>query len=154
MNKLLLSVVFVALAGPALAEDLAHAVVVNPDNLNWADNRALPKGAKSVSLVGESNKPGTFIRRHKLPPNYRIPPHTHPDLEVVTVISGSFAIGQGETFDPKAGQLLKAGALFATPGKHPHFAWTGPEETIIQVHGIAPTNIEYLNPADDPRKAQ
>jgi len=154
MKALLVSVALVALAGPALAEDLPHAVVVDPDNLNWAPNRALPKGALSVSLVGDSNKPGIFIRRHKLPPNYRIPPHTHPDVEVVTVISGSFAIGQGETFDEKAAKPLKAGALFATPGKHPHFAWTGPEETIIQVHGIAPTNIEYINPADDPRKAQ
>ena len=27
-----------------------------------------------------------------------------------------------------------------------------PEETIIQIHGIGPAGITYINPADDPRK--
>jgi len=32
-----------------------------------------------------------------------------------------------------------------------HFAWF-PEETIIQIHGLGPAGITYINPADDPRK--
>jgi hypothetical protein len=32
-----------------------------------------------------------------------------------------------------------------------HFAWTK-EETIVQVHGVDPWAVNYVNPADDPRK--
>ena len=32
-----------------------------------------------------------------------------------------------------------------------HFAWTK-GETIIQVHGVGPFDINYVNAADDPRK--
>jgi hypothetical protein len=36
--------------------------------------------------------------------------------------------------------------------RHPHFAWAGGQETVIQVHGVGPTDITFVNPADDPRK--
>jgi hypothetical protein len=32
-----------------------------------------------------------------------------------------------------------------------HYAFF-PEETVIQLHGIGPQGITYVNPADDPRK--
>ena len=32
-----------------------------------------------------------------------------------------------------------------------HFAWTS-EETVIQVHGVGPQNINFVDPADDLRK--
>ena len=33
-----------------------------------------------------------------------------------------------------------------------HYAWTGKEEAILQVQFIGPGGIDYVNPADDPRK--
>jgi hypothetical protein len=38
------------------------------------------------------------------------------------------------------------------PATHPHFAWAGNQETVVQVHGTGPTDITFVNPADDPRK--
>ena len=35
--------------------------------------------------------------------------------------------------------------------KTTHFAWTS-VETIVQVHGVGPWAVNYVNPADDPRK--
>jgi len=32
-----------------------------------------------------------------------------------------------------------------------HFAWFT-EETVLQLHGMGPQGITYVNPADDPRK--
>ena len=34
----------------------------------------------------------------------------------------------------------------------PHYAWAD-GDTVIQVHGIGPFVINYVNPADDPAKA-
>ena len=47
--------------------------------------------------------------------------------------------------------VLPVGGLIAIPPRHPHFAWAGPLETIVQVHGIGPTDLTFVNPGDDPR---
>jgi hypothetical protein len=47
---------------------------------------------------------------------------------------------------------LKPGSLWVYPAKHPHYAWTGNEEGILQVQFVGPGGIDYVNPADDPRK--
>jgi quercetin dioxygenase-like cupin family protein len=80
-----------------------------------------------------------------------MPPHTHPYSEVVTVISGNIGTSHGETLEKK-GELLKPGSLWVYPAKHPHFAWTENEEGILQVQFVGPGGIDYINPADDPRK--
>src|SRR5215470_19855472 len=52
----------------------------------------------------------------------------------------------------KNGQALKVGGFVHMPKGMQHFAWpTG--ETIIQLHGMGPQAITYVNPADDPRKS-
>jgi hypothetical protein len=52
----------------------------------------------------------------------------------------------------KNGELLKPGALWVYPAKHAHYAWTGNEESVLQVQFTGPGGIDYVNPADDPRK--
>ena len=150
MKKLLISVALIALAGSALAQDAV--TMVKPDGLTWKDNPALPKGAQFAVLVGDPTKAGGMVvQRVKLPANYQVPPHTHPYAETVTVISGSLGSGMGEKFEKK-GEMLKPGSFFALPAKHAHFVWTGNEEAIIQVQFVGPGVIDYINPADDPRK--
>jgi len=150
MKKLLISVALIALAGSALAQDAV--TMIKPDGLTWKDNPALPKGAQFAVLVGDPTKAGgVVVQRVKLPANYQVPPHTHPYAETVTVISGSLGSGMGEKFEKK-GEMLKPGSLFALPAKHAHFVWTGNEEAIVQVQFVGPGGIDYINPADDPRK--
>jgi quercetin dioxygenase-like cupin family protein len=89
----------------------------------------------------------------KFPDGYKIAPHTHPQTEHVTVISGTFNIGMGEKFDPSAGQAIPAGGYFFMPAGMKHFVWTT-GETVIQTSGASPSGINYLDPADDPRNAK
>ena len=119
-----------------------------PDTLVWKDNPAFPRGVQVATLVGDPTKAGeVVVLRIKFPPNFQMPPHTHPYAEVVTLVSGS----HGEKFEKK-GDLLKPGSLWVYPAKHPHYAWTGSEEGILQVQFTGPGGIDYINPADDPRK--
>ena len=151
MKKALICAALIAFAGSALAQDAV--TMVNPDKLTWKDNPNLPKGSQVAVLVGDSTKAGgVVVMRVKFPPNYRVPPHTHPYAEVVTVISGSVGFGMGEKFDDKKGEMVKAGALNALPAKHAHYVWTGNEGAILQIQFIGPGGINYINPADDPRK--
>ncbi len=68
------------------------------------------------------------------------------------MLAGSFFIGLGEKFDQGSGKELPVGAFVAIPATHRHFAGAGGQETLIQVHGVGPTDIPFVNPADDPRK--
>ena len=123
-------------------------VMVTAADLQWADG-PLPS-TKLVVLEGDPKTPGPFTMRLKLPADYRIPPHWHPAHERVTVISGTFNVGRGDQFDPTKGKTMPAGSFMLMPPKTNHFAWVK-EETIIQINGIGPWALNFVNPADDPR---
>lgn len=122
-----------------------------PDTVEWGDEPILPKGAKSTVIVGDPNKPGVFIVWLKFPPNYPIPPHTHPFAEVITVLSGNLGNGMGTTFNKQTGKILNAGESFVLPAGHAHYVWTTDEETIVELTATGPWGISYINPEDDPR---
>jgi hypothetical protein len=130
------------------------AAVHTPDGLKWKDGPpSLPPGAKFAVLEGDPSKPGPFVFRVKVPDGYRIPPHTHPKPERVTIISGTFHLGMGETFDAAKGEALPAGTYGTWPAGMKHHVWVM-GETVVQFHGDGPWVIEYVNPKDDPRNAK
>ncbi len=111
---------------------------------------SLPKGAQIAVLEGDPTKEGPFVFRVKVPDGYRIPPHTHPKRERVTVISGTFHIGMGEKYNEKAFTSMPAGTYGYWDAGMKHFVRvTG--ETVVQFHGMGPWSIRYVNPHDDPR---
>jgi hypothetical protein len=149
MKKLLIAAVLIALAGSVWAQEAMK--IVTPDQLVWKDH-PLFKGVQVVVLIGDPAKAGDlYVQRVKLPPNYQVAPHTHLGDETLTVLTGSVGVGMGEKFEKK-GEMLKAGALWVHPAKPAHYVWTGAEETILQTQGVGPAGIEFVNPADDPRK--
>ena len=130
-----------------------EGIVLNlPDRIKWQDGPpSLPKGSQIAVLEGNPNKEGPFVFRLKLPDGFRVAPHTHPKMERVTVIAGTLNIGMGGKFDAKATKAMPAGAFGTWEANMQHFAWVK-GETIIQLHGMGPWTINYLNQADDPRK--
>ena len=125
--------------------------MVKPAHLKWSDVPSLPAGAKIAVLEGPMNQAVPFTVRLQFPANYRIPPHTHPAVERVTVLSGTFHMGMGEKFDAHKGEALQPGAIMIMQPGTPHYAWTD-TPTVVQLHGTGPWGVTYLNPADDPRK--
>jgi hypothetical protein len=118
---------------------------LTPDELTWeAGPPMLPPGARMAVIEGAFNKPGPFTVRLKFPANYQIPAHWHPIKVTVTVISGTFNMGLGDTLDTTKGKALPAGSIFEMPVRIHHFGWTN-EETIIQEHGIGPLSVHYLD---------
>lgn len=118
----------------------------------WNDGPgSLPPGARFTVLEGDPAKEGLFTMRLRLPDGYRIPPHFHSGVEHVTVIAGTFNVGMGEKFDQAATRPMPAGTFGYWPPPMRHFAWTQ-GETILQLHGVGPWTVTYVNPADDPRR--
>ncbi|HKY26792.1 MAG TPA: cupin domain-containing protein [Pyrinomonadaceae bacterium] len=123
----------------------------NAAELKWVDGPpSLPPGAKVAMLEGNPMNEGPFTMRLQLPDGYSIAPHSHPSVEHLTIISGTFNLGMGEKFDKSGGQKLSAGSFGFMPPGMKHFAWTE-GETVVQVHGVGPWKINYVNPGDDPR---
>jgi len=117
----------------------------------WTNGPAsLPAGAKLAVLEGDPAKEGFFTMRLWLPDGFKVSPHWHPKVEHVTVISGTFNLGMGEKFDQAGAREMPAGTFGFWPAGMRHFAWAK-GDTVIQLHGIGPWTITYVNPSDDPR---
>ena len=146
-----LMIAVVALASAAPAEAMDGHTIVSPQEIKWGPAPAvLPPGAEAAVLFGDPSKEGLFALRLKLPEGYSVPPHTHPVDEVVTVISGTFKLGMGETADRSVAHPLPAGSFFALPPGEAHYVFID-EETVIQISTVGPWGLTYVNPEDDPR---
>ena len=154
MKTTYLSLVFAAfIAAPVLAaEDHEGHISIVPSEIEWKDAPSIGPGAKLAVLEGDLKQAAPFTMRIKVPPNLKIPAHTHPVFERVTVLSGTFHLGIGEKFDKTKAKAYPAGGVTFMPPGMPMFGYTGNEETIIQLHGTGPWGITYLNPDEDPRK--
>ena len=151
MKKIVIAVALLAGAIPfsAIAQE---AVTFQGDDLKWGPaSPAMQKGAQGVALVGDPGKEGLYVIRVKFPAGYKVAPHSHPNDENVTVISGMFHFAIGDKFDETKGTALKPGGFAQAPKGVKHFAWAS-QETVIQLHGMGPQNLIYVNDADDPRK--
>jgi quercetin dioxygenase-like cupin family protein len=125
-----------------------------PTTIEWKTGPlALPPGAKMAVLEGDPTKEGPFVVRFQFPEGYHVPPHTHPKTERVTVISGALYLATGDALDRNSAKKLPAGSFGYWPAGMKHTAWSE-GETIIQLHGVGPWQINYVNPADDPRNAK
>ena len=136
-------------ASTAVAQDTMQ--VIKPDQIAWKEHPIF-KGAQTVILFGDPTKAETIVQRVRFPPNYRVAPHTHPYSEVVTVLSGNFGDAMGDKFDTSKGEILPPGSVFALPAQHQHYVWTTDQEVVVQIVFTGPGGIDFINPADDPRK--
>ena len=56
----------------------------------------------------------------------------------------------GATADKAKAQALAAGGVFAMPPGMQHYVSVN-EETVVQLNGMGPWAVTYVNPKDDPR---
>lgn len=151
MTRLMLAFGAVALSATVA---LADGAAMNADGLRWGDvPPVLARGAQLAVVSGDPGKDGLYVLRVRMPPGYKIAAHHHPTTEYVTVLSGNFHLGMGDKLDQSAGMELRAGGFAEAPAGMNHYAWAS-SETVIQVHGQGPFAFTYVNPADDPSKAQ
>lgn len=154
MRKTLMCAAFVAaVVGLVAAQAVktSHVVVTAPE-IKWGEPPPVfEKGASFAVISGDPGKGGLFVVRLKMPAGYKIAPHWHPTDEHVTVLSGTFALGMGEKFDKAAAKEIAAGGYALLPAEMRHFAFAKTAAT-VQVHGMGPFVLTYVNPADDPSK--
>lgn len=111
-------------------------------------------GCQLASVSGDPSKAGdAFTIRIKCAAGTIIPAHWHPGAENVTVLNGTLMVGMGDKFgDARLASTLNAGDFIHIPAQMRHFAKAS-GETVMQVHGIGPFAVNWVNPADVPKAA-
>ena len=132
----------------AMSSIPAH-VMLQATQMQWGDAPpSLEKGAQAVVLSGNPGAPGPYALRLKTPAGYKVAMHWHPTDEQVTVIQGDLTLS---TDDGNPAQHLDAGGYALMPAKM-HHAASMSGGTIVQISGMGPFEINYVNPKDDPRQ--
>ena len=127
------------------------AVIISSKDVKWGPAPpGLPPGSQLAVMFGDPAKAAFVSLRAKMPAGYKVPPHSHPTDEHVTVLSGALTLGMGDKEDAKTAKTYKAGGYLTARAKMNHYA-IATVETVIQIDLIGPFDITYVNPADDPR---
>lgn len=125
----------------------AAVVMASAAELQWEES---PVGQRA-KILGDQAKPGPYIFLTKLRPGRTgsTEPHTHPDDRTYTVISGTWYVGFGATFDESKLIALPPGSYYTEPAGVPHFVLVKDEGVVVRITGTGPTrNI----PADAAKK--
>src|SRR5262245_15030908 len=119
-------------------------MALTPAEMQWTTQGGLAvPGMEQLNLVGDPAKPGPYTLRLKFPKGFRIAPHTHPDSREVTIVSGTFSTGYGETFDAAKLKILPAGSFYTEPANIPHYIEIK-EDVILQVSGMGPSGRRFV----------
>ncbi|MBB2205451.1 cupin domain-containing protein [Gluconacetobacter takamatsuzukensis] len=139
---------------PAARADDA-AVIYTPAEIHWVAAPAdFPKGVEIAYVYGKVDRPGPFVIRVRMPAHAQIAPHTHNMDETLTVLSGHFTHFVGDSFADAQKNELGAGGFVHLPKDTPHALRTANGPVVMEISGVGPFGMTYVNPADDPSKAR
>lgn len=138
---------------PPMPEPAAPSMHVMYDaaQLKWGDPPpALERGAKVAVLSGDPKSPGLFVIRLKAPAGFKVARHWHPTDEHVTVIEGELTLSMDHGAAGENAHTFGAGGYALLPARMHHTATTK-NGVIVQVSGMGPFEVNYVDPKDDPR---
>ncbi len=137
--------------GPAPAAAASHVMVPPADIKFGPPPPSLPPGSRIAVVSGDPTQAQPFVIRAQVPAGYKVPPHWHPGVETLTILSGTVALGMGEQFDETKMTTIGAGGYASLPAEMRHY-FLAKSPATFQVHGMGPFVVNYVNPADDPSK--
>jgi uncharacterized RmlC-like cupin family protein len=115
-----------------------------PDKVRWFTPSYYNDGRQRAQLFGDSSRGGTWIDRAKIPAGARVLAHTHPQDELVTVIEGTWYLGEGAKFDSAKLKEYPAGSFIVIPAGVPHFVATKEGAVVVQLSGVGKFQTDYL----------
>jgi oxalate decarboxylase/phosphoglucose isomerase-like protein (cupin superfamily) len=136
-------------------------VAVAPGTETWGDIPAAAMvGTPSVDMGGTlklaivQGDPMTAGRSYTIhlscTDGTKIASHWHPATENVTVLKGAVRVGMGPKWDDASLSEMGAGGFASVPAHMIHYAQCK-GDTILQVHGIAPFLINFVDANGDPK---
>ena len=138
--------IVVAVAWATNSADPAKKEIVGlaPEEVRWFTPPYYHDGRQRSQLFGDSSQGGAWTDRSKLPAGVHVPAHTHPQDELVTVIEGTWYLGDGAKFDSAKLKGYPAGSFIVIPAGVPHFAAAKDSSVVVQLSGSGKFQTDYL----------
>jgi quercetin dioxygenase-like cupin family protein len=118
--------------------------LANPGRSALVYAALLHDGRQRAQLFGDSSQGGAWIDRVRIPGGARVLAHTHAQDELVTVIEGSWYLGEGAKFDSTKLKGYPAGSFIVIPAGIPHFVAAREGTVVVQLNGIGKFQTNYL----------
>jgi quercetin dioxygenase-like cupin family protein len=136
----------IALSAPTEAQNATEQAEVKTTGADEIKYMPIPfaPGAEFAYLASDGKKSENYTLRIHLKPDAKIPPHTHPDTRMITILSGDLFIGTGARFDPDSAMPVHVGAFFVMPAGVLHWAWAKGGDVTYQESGTGPTGTTLV----------
>src|SRR5437867_6868339 len=136
MKRLMLAVLVFATITLTLGDTNKKEIIAfTPQQVRWFTPSYYTDGRERAQLLGDSSQGGAWIDRAKIPAGKRVLAHTHPQDEPVTVIEGTWYLGEGTRFDSTKLKGYPAGSFILIPAGVPHFVAAKDGTVIVQLNG-------------------
>ncbi len=112
--------------------------------VRWFTPSYYNDGRQRAQLFGDSSEGGSWIDRVKIPGGARVLAHTHPQDELVTVIEGTWYLGEGAKFDSAKLKGYPAGSFIVIPAGVPHFVAAKEGTVVVQLSSVGKFQTDYL----------
>ncbi len=126
------------------AQDRKGIVGLTPNEVRWFTPAFYNDGRQRAHLLGDSSQGGAWIDRVKIPGGARVLAHTHAQDELVTVIEGTWYLGEGSRFDVAKLTAYPSGSFIVIHARVPHFVAAEKGAVVVQVSGTGKFQTEYL----------
>jgi len=121
-----------------------HNKAVSSDKVRWFTPTYYKDGRQRAQLFGDSSRGGVWIDRVKIPSGARVLAHTHPQDELVTVIQGTWFLGEGAKFDEAKLRPYPSGSFIVIPAGVAHFVAAKEGMVIVQLSGTEKFQTDYI----------
>jgi len=145
MKRLTLAVLVLAAITLTLGEaNKKEIIAFTPPQVRWFTPSYYTDGRERAQLLGDSSQGGAWTDRVKIPAGKRVLAHTHPQDEPVTVIEGTWYLGEGTKFDSTKLKGYPAGSFILIPAGVPHFVAAKDGTVIVQLNGNGKFQTDYI----------
>jgi hypothetical protein len=119
--------------GSFIGLDPSMVTTKTPDQIEWKINAS----NRTATLVGDPNKPGIYVQLLTWPKGNNFSrPHSHPNDRFIMVLSGTWWVGTGDTFDPENLTVpMKPGTFVTHFAKGVHWDGAKDEDTTLIIIG-------------------
>jgi anti-sigma factor ChrR (cupin superfamily) len=128
----------------SMAEQSKEIIGVTADEVRWFTPSFYTDGRQRAHLLGDSSQDGDWVDRVKIPGGVRVLAHTHSQDELVTVIEGTWYLGQGTKFDSARLKSYAAHSFIVIPAGLPHCVATKEGAVVIQLSGVRKFETSYV----------
>jgi quercetin dioxygenase-like cupin family protein len=143
-RKFFLTCISILCALMLFSQNKKQVIGLNPNQVRWFTPPYYKDGRQRAQIYGDSGKDGLWVDRVNIPGGSLVLAHTHPHDELVTVIEGTWYLGEGERFDSVKLKGYPAGSFIIIPAGVPHFVAAKDSPVIVQISSTYKFRTDYL----------